>query len=130
MVFKLLVLTTVVAALVLPGCDSGPSKSVGLTSDNFAERVLKSNKLVLVDFWAEWCGPCRTMDPVIKSLAAEFDGKVVFGKLNVDDYPDIAQTYGINGIPAFLVFKGGVLKHRVMGVVPRQSLSDVLMALQ
>ena len=130
MLAKLLVLATVAAALFLPGCDSGPSKAVGLTSGNFEEKVLKSKKPVLVDFWAEWCGPCKTMDPVIKSLAAEFEGKVVFGKLNVDDYPEIQQKYGINGIPTFLVFKDGELKHRVMGVVSKQTLSDVLLAMQ
>jgi thioredoxin 1 len=128
---RLLVLAALAAALVLPGCESSrPSKTVRLTSSNFEDKVLKSNKLVLVDFWAEWCGPCRTMDPVIKSIASEYEGRFVVGQLNVDDNREIALRYGIDGIPAFLIFKDGALKHRIMGVVPKQTLTDVLLALQ
>ena len=127
---RVLVFATLLAAFVLPGCESAPSKTVRLTSSNFEDKVLKSKKLVLVDFWAEWCAPCKAMDPVIKSIASEFEGKFVIGQVNVDDDPGIAEQYGISGIPTFLVFKDGVLKHRITGSVPRQTLTDVLLAMQ
>ena len=127
---KLLVPALVLTLFLLPGCETGPNKAVRLTSGNFTDTVLKSKRPVLVDFWAPWCGPCRTMDPVIKSIASEFEGRFVVGQVNVDDYPDIARQYGIEGIPAFLIFKNGELKHQLMGVNSRQSLTDVLLALQ
>jgi thioredoxin 1 len=132
MLSKFLVLSTVAATIVLPGCSesSGPSKTVRLTSSNFESMVLKSKKPVLVDFWAVWCGPCRAMDPVIKSIASEYEGRFVVGQLNVDENRDIQEQYGIDAIPAFLIFKDGALKQRVMGVVPRRTLTDVLLALQ
>jgi thioredoxin 1 len=78
-----------------------------ITDANFDEVVLKSDKPVLVDFWAEWCGPCRMVGPVVEELAKEYDGKAVIGKLNVDFNPGVATKFGIRNIPTLLFFKGG-----------------------
>ena len=118
------------AALLLPGCSSKSSKAVTLTPGNFDAKVLQSKQPVLVDFWAEWCGPCRMMDPVIKELAAEFEGKAVVGKVNVEDYPEIASKFRIEGYPTFLVFKDGELKRWIMGAQSKQFLSNVLGTMQ
>ena len=80
---------------------------VELTTDNWEQEVVKSEKPVLVDFWAPWCGPCRALAPTIDKLADQFAGKVKVGKLNTDDSPDIAVKYGISAIPQILLFKGG-----------------------
>jgi thioredoxin 1 len=117
------------SVILLAGC-SESGKTVTLTAGNFEEKVLKSKQPVLVDFWAEWCGPCKMMDPVIKELAAEYEGKVVVAKVNADDYPEILQKYGIEGLPTFLVFRNGELRHRIVGGTRKQHLSDLLGALQ
>jgi len=78
-----------------------------LTKDNFEAEVLKSDKPVLVDFWASWCGPCMMMGPVVADLADELAGQVKVGKVNVDDNPELAQQYGIMSIPCFMLFKNG-----------------------
>jgi thioredoxin 1 len=116
-------------ALLVAGC-SKSSKAITLTTSNFEERVLKSKQPVFVDFWAEWCGPCKRMDPIIRELAEEYDGRVVFGKLNVDDYPEIVARYNVNAFPTFLVFKDGELKERTIGMAPKLHLSNILGALQ
>src|SRR2546421_12444609 len=97
---RILLLAMMASALVAPGCTRS-SKAVTLTASNFEENVLNSKKPVLVDFWADWCGPCKMMDPVIRELAAEFEGKAVVGKINADDYPEILNKYGIQGLPTF-----------------------------
>ena len=76
-----------------------------LTSNDFKTEVLESDSPVLVDFWAEWCGPCKVIAPVIEELALDYDGKVKFGKLNVDDHNQVASEYGVRSIPTLLVFK-------------------------
>ncbi len=94
------------------------------TTSNFQEEVLNSDKPVLVDFWAEWCGPCKMIGPLIEELATEYDGKAVIGKLNVDENPDVAGTYGIRSIPTLLVFKGGEIVDRIVGAVPKNSIAQ------
>ena len=96
------------------------------TDANFKSEVLESEGLVLVDFWAPWCGPCRMMGPVIEELSNEFEGQVKVGKLQVDENPITAQGYGVMGIPTLLVFEGGEAVERVVGVQNRATLSEKL----
>jgi thioredoxin 1 len=98
--------------------------AVSFSTSNFQEVVLNSDKPVLVDFWAEWCGPCKMIGPLIEELATEYDGKAVIGKLNVDENPDIAATYGIRSIPTLLVFKGGEIVDRIVGAVPKSNIAQ------
>jgi thioredoxin 1 len=99
------------------------------TAANFQRDVLDSSHPVLVDFWAEWCGPCRVLAPVIGELATEFTGRVTVGKVNVDDESALAVQYGIRSIPTLLLFKDGRVVDQVVGVVPRQVLVEKLRAL-
>ena len=99
-----------------------------ITDANFDEVVLKSDKPVLVDFWAEWCGPCRMVGPVVEELAKEFEGKAVVGKVDVDSNPEISMKFGIRNIPALLFFKGGEIVDKQIGAVPKSVLVQKLNA--
>ena len=100
------------------------------TSENFDNEALKSDKPVLVDFFADWCGPCKMMAPVVEALASEYEGKAVVGKLNVDDASDIAGRYGVMSIPTVIFFKDGKEIDRKVGVMPAGAFTQVLDANQ
>jgi thioredoxin 1 len=89
------------------------------TDKNFQNDVLASDKLSVIDFWAEWCGPCRAIGPVIEELSKEYDGKVNIGKVNVDDNPQISMNYGITSIPAILFIRGGQIVDKLVGAQPK-----------
>lgn len=97
-----------------------------LTDANFNELVLKSDKPVLVDFWAEWCGPCRMVGPFVEELAKEYDGKAIVGKVNVDENPNISMQFGIRNIPALLFFKNGQIVDKQIGAAPKAKLAEKL----
>jgi len=102
-------------------------KAIQITDANFDEVVLKSDKPVLVDFWAEWCGPCRMMSPVIEELASDYTTNFVVGKLDVDANPMVASKFGIRSIPTILVFKNGQLVNKYVGATTKAELENKLM---
>ena len=100
--------------------------AVVITDSNFEEVVLKSDKPVLIDFWAEWCGPCRTIAPFVEQLATEYDGKAVVGKVDIEQSTDITTKYGIRNIPTLLYFKGGEVVDKQVGMTTKAVLSGKL----
>jgi thioredoxin 1 len=102
------------------------AEPVTFTDDNFDNEVVNSDLPVLVDFWAEWCGPCRMIGPIVKEMAIEYEGKAKIGKVNVDENPSISQKYGIRSIPSLLIFKNGEVVDQVVGAVPKTQLKKQL----
>ncbi len=100
-----------------------------LTDANFDEMVTNSDKPVLVDFWAEWCGPCRMVGPIVEELSSDYDGKAVVGKVDVDNNPGISQKFGIRNIPTILFFKNGEIVDKQVGAAPKNTLSSKIDAL-
>ncbi len=99
---------------------------VTITDDNFEEEVLKSDKPVLIDFWATWCGPCRMIAPIVEEMATEYEGKAKIGKLDVDSNQQTSIKYGVRSIPTLLLFNDGELKETIIGAVPKAHLVDKL----
>ena len=97
-----------------------------ITSENFDEKVINSDIPVLVDFWAEWCGPCKMLIPTINKVAADYKGKVIVGKVNVDNHPTLAAEYNVRGIPNILVFHSGQVQEQLVGNVPEDKITEVL----
>lgn len=101
------------------------AKAIEITDANF-EEVIKSEQPTLVDFWAEWCGPCKMIGPVVEELAGDYEGKAVIGKVDVDSNPGVAQAFGIRSIPTLLFFKGGEIVDKQVGAVPKAVLAQKL----
>ncbi len=97
-----------------------------LTDGNFEASVLKAGVPVLVDYWAEWCGPCKRLAPTVAALATDYGDKVAIGKLNVDENPDTTIKFNVRGIPALLLFKGGQVVDQVVGLVPKEAIKQVI----
>ncbi|HRN94806.1 MAG: thioredoxin [Chitinophagales bacterium] len=97
-----------------------------LTDNNFEQTVLKSDKVAIVDFWAEWCGPCRAIAPIVEELSKEYEGKAVVGKLDVDNNPETAMKYGIRSIPTILFIKNGQVVDKHVGAASKNHFVDIL----
>jgi thioredoxin 1 len=102
------------------------ASNLAVTTSSFEQSVLKSDVPVLVDFWAEWCGPCKAIGPSIEQLAAEYEGKAKVFKLDVDTEGELAQQYGVMSIPALLVFKGGKEVDRMVGAAPKAQIAALI----
>lgn len=99
---------------------------VTITDSNFDSEVLKSEQPVLIDFWAQWCAPCRAIGPVVEALAKDYSGKVKVGKINIDENPRTPTQYDVRSIPTLLVFKGGKVIGQIVGAVPRPKIEDLI----
>ncbi|MBZ5514183.1 MAG: thioredoxin [Acidobacteriia bacterium] len=104
----------------------GGKNTLVFTDQNFESEVLKSDQPVLVDFWAEWCAPCRMMAPTVEALAAEYAGRVKVGKLNVDENQSVTARYQIRGIPTLLIFKGGEIREQYVGATSKDVIVKLL----
>ena len=99
-----------------------------ITDQSFQEMVLNSDKPVLVDFWAVWCGPCRTLGPIIEEVANDFEGKAIVGKVDVDNNQQVSVDYGIRNIPTVLIFKNGEVVDKIVGVATKEVIAEKLSA--
>jgi thioredoxin 1 len=111
-----------------PSPNCGVAETIHLTEPNFDEMLVATPGLVMVDFWAEWCGPCRAIAPVLEELAEASEGRVTLMKINVDENPGLAARYGIRSIPTIVFFKEGAVVDRVVGAVPKAVLQDIVNA--
>lgn len=102
---------------------------IEVNDSNFEELVIKSGKPALVDFWAEWCGPCRMITPIVKDLGEEYDGQAVIAKLNVDENPEVCAKYGIRNIPTILFFKDEEVVNKQVGAVPKNVIAEKIDAI-
>ena len=103
------------------------SKPVEITEDNF-DNVMNTDKPIMIDFWAEWCGPCKMVGPVVEEMAGEYDGKAVIGQVDVDSNPDLSIKFGVRSIPTMLFFKDGEVVDKQIGAVPKSVLTTKLNA--
>lgn len=101
-------------------------KPIQISDATFDTEVLKSDTLTIVDFWAPWCGPCRIVGPILEDIAQQFDGQIKVTKLNVDEYPAAAESFGIHGIPTLLFFRDGQIVDTLVGAVPRSQLAATI----
>ena|SRR3990172_7974322 len=99
---------------------------IKLTDENFEDEVIKSDKPVLIDFWATWCGPCRMIAPIVEELATEYEGKAKIGKLDVDSNQQTSIKYGVRSIPTLLIFKDGEVIETIIGAVPKKNIVEKL----
>ena len=98
--------------------------TTSVTKENFTSEVLGNEKLVLVDFWAEWCGPCKQIAPSLEEIASEMDGKITIAKINIDENPETPGRYGVRGIPTLMIFKNGSVADTKVGALPKGQLSS------
>jgi len=103
-------------------------KTVEITDENFESEVINSDKPVLIDFWAVWCGPCKAIAPIVEELSVEYEGKLKVGKLNVDDNQQTSIKFGVRSIPTLLIFKNGKLADTIIGAVPKSNIVNKLKA--
>jgi len=103
-------------------------KPVEITDENFESEVINSDKPVLIDFWAVWCGPCKAIAPIVEELSVEYEGKLKVGKLNVDDNQQTSIKFGVRSIPTLLIFKNGKLADTIIGAVPKSNIVNKLNA--
>ena len=103
-------------------------RPVEITDENFESEVINSDKPVLIDFWAVWCGPCKAIAPIVEELSVEYEGKIKVGKLNVDDNQQTSIKFGVRSIPTLLIFKNGKLADTIIGAVPKSNIVNKLKA--